>query len=749
MSDVLDSEVGQFDSKQAAQDNATSPVAVWMEAIDLAGKVEKDWRKDVETATDVFRGKEGEQGTAFNIYHSNVQTLVPAVYNSTPIPDIRPRFPDPDPIANQGAEVIERSLNHTIDEYDFDSVMESSVFDMSNAGRGVAKIAYKPVLGPVGMDEMGQPIEDVVYQSVSCAHVPWAAFRHGPGRSWTDVPWVAFANYFTKEALQELSPEHGAKVPLDMQLQDGKDGAEGDRPAKDTFKRALVWEVWDKESRKVKFIAPGYRDAFLADADDPLELESFFPVPAPMMGTRIPGELTPICEYTIYKRLLNELDKITTRITTLIAQLRVRFMYAGKSDAIDAWAKAGDGEGVEAPDAVGFLQSGGMEKALAWWPLDPTVKALESLYSQREQVKQSIYEVTGMSDIVRGDSDPNETATAQEIKNKWGAIRIRQRQKEAQRFARDILRLKAEIICKKFTKTPQLLQQICGFEIDPQVLQMLADDNLRSYRVDIETDSTIQGDLQFNQEEMSGFLEATGTFFGNMTAPVQLGMVQPATVMTVYGAFARNFNLSKTVEDALDQAVQFAAQQPSPQQQQQQAQQAEQQAQQQQADQAAQQQQAEAGAKQQEAQAKAQAEGQKMQMQAQAEQQKMAIELQRHEQAMAFEREKLQMSQAFEQQKFDRDMQMRDQELGFQRSVKRMDAFNQEAEAGPFDQMMSAVNQLAQFMRQSMQMQAQSDQAIQQGIAELHAIAAAPAEIIRDDQGRPVGAQKRLNRRMN
>jgi hypothetical protein len=680
MSDVLDNETGQFDSKQAAEESASSPVAVWLEAIELAGKVEKDWRDDVTKATDVFRGKEGENGTAFNIYHSNVQTLVPAVYNSTPIPDIRPRFPDPDPISNQGAEVIERSLNHTIDEYDFDSVMESSVFDMSNAGRGVAKIAYKPIIDVVGqkpvMDEMGQPVigpdgqpktepvEDVVYQSVSCAHVPWAAFRHGPGRSWTDVPWVAFANYFTKEALQELSPEHGDKVPLDMQLQD-KDGAEGDKPAKDTFKRALVWEVWDKESRKVKFIAPGYRDAFLADADDPLELESFFPVPAPMMGTRIPGELTPICEYTIYKRLLNELDKITTRITTLIGQLRVRFMYAGKSDAIDAWAKADDGEGVEAPDAVAFLQGGGMEKALAWWPLDPTVKALESLYSQREQVKQSIYEVTGMSDIVRGDSDPNETATAQEIKNKWGAIRIRQRRKEAQRFARDILRLKAEIICKKFTKTPQLLQQICGFEIAPEVIQMLADDNLRSYRVDIETDSTIQGDLQFNQEEMSGFLEATGTYFGNMTTPVQLGILQPKTVMTIYGAFARNFNLSKTVEDELDQAVQMAAQQPTPQQQQQQAQQAE-------ADQAAQAQSAEVEKAQNEQAIKAQeqqAKDQAAQDQAAQKQQEQAVKEQRaHE--LAIEKERTAQAQyALEMQKHQDEMGLREKEVG----IKGMD----------------------------------------------------------------------------
>jgi hypothetical protein len=44
-----------------------------------------------------------------------------------------------------------------------------------------------------------------------------------------------------------------------------------------------------------------------------------------------------------------------------------------------------------------------------------------------------IYEVTGISDIVRGQGNAQETATAQEIKSQWGSLRIRKLQKQIER----------------------------------------------------------------------------------------------------------------------------------------------------------------------------------------------------------------------------------------------------------------------------------------------------------------------------
>jgi hypothetical protein len=98
-----------------------------------------------------------------------------------------------------------------------------------------------------------------------------------------------------------------------------------------------------------------------------------------------------------------------------------------------------------------------LDKAITWWPLDSIVNALAQLTQQREMIKATIYEVTGLSDIVRGASDPDETATAQQLKSQWGSLRIQKMQSEVARFARDLFRLKAEIMANKFSFETMLL----------------------------------------------------------------------------------------------------------------------------------------------------------------------------------------------------------------------------------------------------------------------------------------------------
>jgi hypothetical protein len=58
-------------------------------------------------------------------------------------------------------------------------------------------------------------------------------------------------------------------------------------------------------------------------------------------------------------------------------------------------------------------------------PIDGLAKIVLQLVEQREQVKQTIYEVTGISDIVRGASKADETATAQQIKGRWAGCASR------------------------------------------------------------------------------------------------------------------------------------------------------------------------------------------------------------------------------------------------------------------------------------------------------------------------------------
>jgi hypothetical protein len=80
-------------------------------------------------------------------------------------------------------------------------------------------------------------------------------------------------------------------------------------------------------------------------------------------------------------------------------------------------------------------------------------------------VKQSLYEITGISDIVRGSSSAqggDKTATEQRIKGQFASMRLNDMQGEVARFARDVLRIMGEIVAEQFD--PMTLFEISGFE---------------------------------------------------------------------------------------------------------------------------------------------------------------------------------------------------------------------------------------------------------------------------------------------
>lgn len=559
-------------------------VKMWLSAIDAASIEEKDWRNEADKSVRIYRAEESDTSQSyFNILHSNIETTLPAVYNSTPIPDIRRRFNDPGFETKQVADILERSISYSLDAYDFDATMRSTLFDAYVTGRGVSRVRYVPYLSGMDTDEPGgeqeapaveamehqeggEPVEAgerLDYEEVVCEYVPWAYFRRGPGRVWEDVKWIAFEHFMSREQLVALDARKGKLISLDAVVAghgetQGVDAYQGREapPESEIFQRARVWEVWDKTDKRVLFIAPGYKDSPLSVQDDPLQLQGFFPIPRPVQPLLTPGNLIPMCPYRAYRRLAEELNDITRRIQRLIKQLRVRGIYAAPTQSVEGILNADDGELVPAPGLEAFIDGGGLEKAIAWWPLDPTVKALAQLYQQREQVKQTIYEVTGLSDILRGNTQASETATAQQIKSQWGSLRIQRMQADVARFARDLFRLKAEIIATRFST--QQLQLMTGIEITPQVEQILRSDLLRAYKIDIESDSTIRADLTRDKQEVSEFIQGTAAYVSAIGPAVAGGIVPKELAVEIYASFARLQRLGKSAEDAIDRAAEAA-----------------------------------------------------------------------------------------------------------------------------------------------------------------------------------------------
>jgi hypothetical protein len=470
---------------------------------------------------------------------------------------------------------------------------------------------------------------NVAYERTTCEAVEWDNFRIGPAKVWDKVPWIAFRHYLTREQCIALNEKIGGTIPLDSTVDGYKDeDSKGSGPP-EVFKRLMVWEIWDKEQREVLFIAPSYADKPLKKEEDTLKLEGFFPIPRPIYAIATSNSLVPVELYRVYKDQADELDRITRRIMALTNVLKARGIYASPmSDAFEQLSNAEDGNFVPSDNVEQFTQNGGLDRAIWNWPIETVVGVIRELYTNREQTKQVIYEVTGIADIMRGSTQKQETATAQQIKAQWGSLRIQNMQAEVSRYARDLIRLKAEIISEHFS--PQTLSMMTGIEVTPEMMQIMRSDLMRSYRIDIETDSTIRADVTRAQEQISQFIQGTGTFFQAIGPAVAGGGMPKDVAIDLYSSFARVFKLGRQAEDALERWAEMGKQPqpempqgPSP----------EQMAAQQQAMQM----QADMQAKAQESQGKMQLEAAKANASAEIEKAKLALEAQKHQDNMQLE----------------------------------------------------------------------------------------------------------------
>lgn len=554
-------------------------VSQWLDRLAAAGKAQKNWEERAEKVIKRYRDERSETqtGKRFNILWSNIETLKPALYAQLPKPQVSRRYKDADPVGRQAAEVLERALAYHLDAYDFNAVCEAVRDDYLLPGRAVARVMYQPTFAeqripafPVGMDEAGGPIyegeveeddegaftleEQVVYEEVRCEYVYWKDYRHGPGRRREEIPWEGFRSYLSRKELKDRFGAVADKVELTCKPEHMPEDK-----IQDNDKQAEVWEIWDKRSRKVIWISPGYKEGPLDIKDAPLNLRGFFCTPNPLITVHTNDSLIPVPEYCQYQDQADELDELTRRIATLTKALKVVGVYDGSQAALKRLLSDGyENQLIPVESWAMFAEKGGLKGVIDFLPIKEVAEVIIRLYENRAQVKQDLYEITGMADIVRGASDPNETAAAQQIKSRFASLRIRDKQRAFQGFLRDLLRLKAEVIAENFSA--QTLSLMTGIEVSDEVMALLKDDVLRGFRIDIETDSTLESDEQADKQSRTEFLAAASQF---LEKALPLGQAAPEMVpllgeMMMFGV--RGFRAGRQLEEAFEKSMQALAQ---------------------------------------------------------------------------------------------------------------------------------------------------------------------------------------------
>ena len=535
----------------------------------------------------------------FNILWSNVQTIQPAIFARLPRPDVSRRFRDNDPIGRVASMMLERALEFEIEHYgDYKSAMNNAVLDRLLGGRGVAWVRYEPhFVGEMADEADGAPedgfsvtedadeaetpeameMEDperIEYECAPVDYVHWRDFGHTIARTWEEVTAVWRRVYMSRPALVErFGEEMGYKIPLDTKPDDLKQSYKSD----DGVYEAVIYEIWDKETGKVLWISKSL-GKIVDERDDPLGLENFWPCPKPLYATLTTDSLEPIPDFTIYQDQARELDVLCDRIDGLINALKVRGVYDASASELQRLFSEGENNTmIPVSNWMAFAEKQGMRGAIDLVDLTPFASALMACYQAMEQVKGQIYELMGIADIQRGQSDPNDTLGAQIIKSNNASGRLKTQQHAVVDFATSLLSIKAQIICNHFTD--ETLVQISGAmqlspedqQYIPQAIGLLRNEASKNFRIEVTSDSMIYQDEQQEKQDRMAFLAAVTGFMKEampmMEAKPELAPMAMEMLKFSVTAFKAGKQLEGIIDESADKLrlqAQQAAGQPKP-----------------------------------------------------------------------------------------------------------------------------------------------------------------------------------------
>lgn len=573
---------------------AQTPVQKYLDTISCYDNEFKKWYARVEKLLkryrDDNRSPSGNQEAKFNILWANVETLVPAVYARMPKADVARRFADNDPVGRVASLLLERTLDFEIEHYsDFRSAMHNCVKDRFLGGRGTSWVRYEPHIAqqakeneedpeitdvvPEPHDQTSggepEPAEEIEYECTPSDYVYWKDYGHNSARTWEEVEQVWRWVYMTKEAVaSRFGEEIADTLSFDTGPENLQRAVKGERLNNNCAK---ICELWDKTTGKAYWLTKGQED-FLDEREDPLELEGFFPCPKPLYATLTSDNLIPVPDFVLYQDQANELDILSDRIDGFVKALRVRGVYDASQPALQRLLTEGDNNTLIGVDKwQAFSEKGGLKGCIDLLPLVDIASALQQCYQAREDIKGQVYEITGISDIIRGETAASETATAQQIKGQYAGLRLRSMQESVAMFASELLRIKAQIICGKYQDQTILsysaahqLTQI-DQQMIPQALQLLRNSPLRSFRVEVDADSLVQIDEDQMKQDRLNFLNTVSNF---LREAVPAGQSVPEMVPAIVGmlqfgiaAFPEAKTIEGTLDSALQQLQQKAAQQ--------------------------------------------------------------------------------------------------------------------------------------------------------------------------------------------
>ena len=495
-----------------------------------------------------------------NLYHSNVHTLQSMLYGNLPKVSVGRRHQDPaDDVGRVAAMILERLLNNDVQDNgkEYNSVLRAVLQDRLLPGLGVARVRYDVEEGPEG---------EMVSEDAPIDYYHWRDIAWGWGRTFADLPWIAFRSFLKKDDVRERFGEEAADG---VQLKNEGVVSNRQEEAQDVdedgpWKKAEVWEIWDSDRREVVWMSPGY-DKIMDTRPDPLGLSGFYPCPPFLLANQTTSLYIPVSDYSLSQDLYNEVDILQTRISTITEAVKVVGLYDRNAEGVSRMFKEGtDNDLIPVDNWAMFAEKGGIQGQIDWLPIGDISETLLRLRELRDEAIGLLQQVTGMSDIMRGElSQANEGVAQSELKVKFGSVRVQALQDEFAAFASDLLQIKAEIIGRHFD--PQTIAVYANIdetfdaELVPQAVELLKNPDEARMRVEIRPESVAMVDYAQLKQERTEYLTAVSMFLQSSATIVEAEPTAKPFLLELLKWGLAGFKGAKAVEGVLDKAIEASA----------------------------------------------------------------------------------------------------------------------------------------------------------------------------------------------
>lgn len=551
----------------------------WKEEIANAEKELESFRKTGRNVVRRFKDERDAVDSAekkFNIFTANVGIMQSSLYANIPKVKVSRRFGQSnDDVARVASIILQNAVLQGIDEpeCDFDQVMRDAVEDRLVPGLGQAWLRLETETEEKELEEQwdditGEKIQEastyevVSRQEVMIDHVFWEDFLYSPCRTWKERRWVGRRVYMDQDALvKRFGEETGKAIPLDYNPKTGSERSNS--PKNEALQKAIIYEIWDRQARKVLWLCKSYPE-LLDEVDDPLQLEDFEPCPKPLFALTTTSNCVPTSDFYLTQDQYNELDLINNRISLLVQACKVVGVYDQAATGVKRMLQAGsENTLIPVDNWAMFAEKGGVKGAVDWLPLDAVITALEKLRQARDDIKGQIYELTGISDIVRGNTKASETLGAQNLKAQFANVRIQKLQNEVARFAQAILRIKAEIVCKHFVSDQIVKMANMAHYIDgangplvQQAVDLLKGDHEEfEWRVNVQADSLAQADAATEKSDKVEFTNAVATFLQSAATTMKAIPESAPIVFETLKYAISGFKGAQELEGVIDQTL--------------------------------------------------------------------------------------------------------------------------------------------------------------------------------------------------